>query len=56
MVEPFSKVGMIAQVSAIQPTMDRRHHASCDPTDHRSPTTGSAHMLQRGDRPFVASR
>ena len=32
MVEPFSEVGMIAQVSAIQPTMDRRHHTSCDPT------------------------
>ena len=32
MVEPFSEVGMIAQVSAIQPTMDRRHHKSCDPT------------------------
>ena len=32
MVEPFSEVGMIAQVSAIQPTMDSRHHTSCDPT------------------------
>ena len=32
MVEPFSEVGMIAQVSAIQPTMDKRHHTSCDPT------------------------
>ena len=31
MVEPFSEVGMIAQVSAIQPTMNRRCHASCDP-------------------------
>ena len=31
MVEPFSEVGMIAQVSAIQPTMDRRSRASCDP-------------------------
>ena len=31
MVEPFSEVGMIAQVSAIQPAMDERSHASCDP-------------------------
>ena len=31
MVEPFSEIGMIAQVSAIQPTMDRRRHPSCDP-------------------------
>ena len=31
LVEPFSEVGMIAQVSAIQPTMNKRHHASCDP-------------------------
>ena len=31
MVEPFSEVGMIAQVSAIQPTMNKRRHASCDP-------------------------
>ena len=31
MVEPFSEVGMIAQVSAIQPAMDETSHASCDP-------------------------
>ena len=31
MVEPFSEIGMIAQVSAIQPTMDRLPHPSCDP-------------------------
>ena len=31
MVEPFSEVGMIAQVSAIQPTMNKRRHTSCDP-------------------------
>ena len=31
MVEPFSEVGMIAQVWAIQPTMNKRRHASCDP-------------------------
>ena len=31
MVEPFLEIGMIAQVSAIQPTMDRRRHPSCDP-------------------------
>ena len=33
MVEPFSEVGMIAQVSAIQPTMDKRRHSSCDPAN-----------------------
>ena len=32
MVEPFSEVGMIAQVSAIQPVMDKPLHASCDPS------------------------
>ena len=31
MVEPFSEVGMIAQVSAIQPTMNKRRHTLCDP-------------------------
>ena len=31
MVEPFSEAGMIAQVSAIQTTMNKRRHASCDP-------------------------
>ena len=31
MVEPFLEVGMIAQVSAIQPTMNKQRHASCDP-------------------------
>ena len=31
MVEPFSEVGMIAQVSAIQPVMDQPSCASCDP-------------------------
>ena len=31
MVEPFSEVGMIAQVSAIQPIMNKRRHTSCDP-------------------------
>ena len=32
MIEPFSEVGMIAQVSAIQPVMDTPLHASCDPS------------------------
>ena len=31
MVEPFSEIGMIAQVSAIQPVMEQPSHASCDP-------------------------
>ena len=31
MVEPFSEVGMIAQVSAIQPTMNKQRHTLCDP-------------------------
>ena len=31
MMEQFSEIGMIAQVSAIQPTMDRLPHPSCDP-------------------------
>ena len=32
MVEPFSEVGMIAQVSAIQPVMNQPLRASCDPS------------------------
>ena len=32
MVEPFSEVGMIAQVSAIQLVMDETVHASYDPS------------------------
>ena len=31
MVEPFSEIGMIAQVSAIQPVMDQPSRPSCDP-------------------------
>ena len=31
MVEPFSEIGMVAQVSAIQPVMDRPSRTSCDP-------------------------
>ena len=31
MVEPFSKIGMVAQVSAIQPVMDQPSRSSCDP-------------------------
>ena len=30
MVEPFSEIGMIAQVSAIQPTMNHLSHPACD--------------------------
>ena len=32
MVEPFSEIDMIAQVSAIQPTMGQLPHPSCDPS------------------------
>ena len=32
MVEPFSEIAMIAQVSAIQPVMDQPLRASCDPS------------------------
>ena len=32
MVEPFSKIGMIAQVSAIQPVMRQLSRPSCDPS------------------------
>ena len=31
MVEPFSEISMVAQVSAIQPVMDRPSRSSCDP-------------------------
>ena len=31
MVEPFSEIGMVAQVSVIQPVMDRPPRPSCDP-------------------------
>ena len=32
MVEPFSELGMVAQVSAIQPVMDQPSRSSCDPS------------------------
>ena len=32
MVEPFSEIGMITQVSAIQPTMDHLPRPACDPS------------------------
>ena len=32
MVEPFSEISMIAQVSAIQPVMDQPSRTSCDPS------------------------
>ena len=32
MVEPFSEIGMIAQVSAILPVMSQPSHSSCDPS------------------------
>ena len=32
MVEPFSKIGMIAQVSAIQPVMNQPSRPSCGPS------------------------
>ena len=31
MVEPFSEIGMVAQVSAIQPVMDQPSRPSCNP-------------------------
>ena len=31
MVEPFSEIGMVAQVSVIQPVMDQPSQSSCDP-------------------------
>ena len=32
MVEPFSEIGMVAQVSAIQPVMDQPSRSLCDPS------------------------
>ena len=43
MVEPFSEIGMVAQVSAIQPVMDQPSRPSCGPLmflDHLSGTIG----------------
>ena len=54
MVEPFSEIGMVAQVSAIQPVMDRPSRTSCDPSmlpDHlqRLPDlTQDLNNFQRG--------
>ena len=31
MVDPFSEIGIVAQVSAIQPVMDQPSRSSCDP-------------------------
>ena len=54
MVEPCSEVGMSAQVSAIQPTMNKRHHTSCDPAtlpehlqDLLERTSGDLDSMQR---------
>ena len=59
MVEPFSEVGMIAQVSAIQPTMNKRQHTSCDPTtlpehlqDLLERTSGDLDGMQRSQLVF----
>ena len=56
MVEPFSEVGMIAQVSAIQPVMDQPLRASCDPLmlpDHLQSmldlTSESLDSMQKGE-------
>ena len=55
MVEPFSEVGMLAQVSAIQPVMDQPLRASCDPSmlpDHLQSmldlTSESLDSVQKG--------
>ena len=55
MVEPFSEVGMIAQVSAIQLVMDKPVHASYDPAmlpDHLQDmlnlTSENLDSVQRG--------
>ena len=55
MVEPFSEVGMIDQVSAIQPVMDQPSRASCDPSmlpDHLQSmldlTSNDLDSVQRG--------
>ena len=63
MVEPFSEVGMIAQVSAIQPTMNKRHHTSCDPAtlpehlqDLLERTSGDLDGMQRNQLPGALLR
>ena len=55
MVEPFSEIGMIAQVTAIQPVMDQMSHQSCDPSmlpehlrDLLNRTSEDLEDLQRG--------
>ena len=55
MVEPFSEIGMIAQVSAIQPVMDQSSRPSCDPSvlpDHlRGLLDLTSHDLDNSQRP-----
>ena len=55
MVEPFSEIGMIAQVTAIQPVMDQPSRPSCDPSmlpehlrDLLDRTSEGLEDLQRG--------
>ena len=55
MVEPFSEIGMIAQVTAIQPVLDQPSRPSCDPSmlpehlrDLLDRTSEGLEDLQRG--------
>ena len=41
MVEPFSEIGMIAQVSAIQPVMDQPSPPSCESIDVARSSSGT---------------
>ena len=59
MVEPFSEIGMFAQVSAIQPVMDQPSRPSCDPLmlpDHLQGLLDLAsHDLDNSQRGQLAS-
>ena len=59
MVEPFSEIGMIAQVSAIQPVMDQPSRPSCDPLmlpDHlQGLLDQTSHDLDGSQRSQLAS-
>ena len=59
MVEPFSEIGMVAQVSAIQPVMDRPSRPSCNPLmlpDHlQGLLDQTSHDLDDSQRGHLAS-
>ena len=50
LVEPFSEIGMVVQVSAIQSVMDQPSRSSCDPS------TLPVHLQELLDQTWMAHK